>query len=195
MYIYKAIYLARTALALSQHSDRGGKLSIPGDDGPLLEQVYGDAPIGAADLNERLEQWEQEQFGQDAAERFLADGVTLSIPADTSPDMCAIQNPQDLDEWTPTTRLAGDSQNVVIQDGDYAIDREALVEQTVRIGHPGLAKALKELQKPAIPEEWKEHWFLRRCISLKMEDGKCSLGNYTLDYSEKLGLTISKGKQ
>ena len=195
MYIYKAIYLARTALALSQYSDRGGKLSIPGDDGPLLEQVYGDAPIGAADMNERLEQWEQEQFGQDAAERFLADDVTLSIPADISPDMCAIENPRDLDEWTPTTRLAGDSQNVVIQDGDYDIDREALVEQTVRIGHAGLAKALKELRKSAMPEEWKEHWFLRRCVSLKMEDGKCSLGDYTLGYSEKLGLTISKGEK
>ena len=75
--IYKAIYLARTALALSRYIDRNGTLSIPGDDGPLLKQVYGDAPIGAADLADRLEQWKQEQFGQTA-------------PAHSTATLCAI---------------------------------------------------------------------------------------------------------
>ena len=201
MYIYKAIYLARTALALSCYSERGGKLSIPGDDGPLLEQVYGDAPISAADMNDRLEQWEQEQFGQDAAERFLADDVTLGTPADTSADMCAIQNPQDLDEWTPATRLAGDSRNVVILNGadNVAIlngaddaASEKLIEQTVRVSHQGLVKVLRQIETP---RDWKEHWFLRRCTPLRMEDGACSLDGYTLRYCEKLGLTVSKGQK
>lgn len=190
--IYKAIYLARTALALSRYIDRNGKLSIPGDDGPLLEQVYGDAPIGAADLADRLEQWEQEQFGQDAAERFLADDVTLGDPADTAPDMCAIQNPHDLDEWTPATRLAGDSQNVVILNGAANAATEELVEQTARVSHQGLVKVLRQI---ATPQDWKEHWFLRRCIPLRMEDGACSLDGYTLRYCEKLGLTIAKGEK
>ena len=192
IHIYKAIYLARTALALSHCIDQNGKLSIPGDDGPLLEQVYGDATIGAADLADHLEQWEQEQFGQDAAERFLADDVTLGAPADTAPDMCAIQNPNDLDEWTPATRLAGDSQNVVIFNGATNAATEELVEQTARVSHQGLVKVLRQI---ATPQDWQEHWFLRRCIPLRMEGGACSLDGYTLRYCEKLGLTIAKGEQ
>ena len=190
IHIYKAIYLARTALTLGRYRDRGGKLSIPGDDGPLLEQVYGDDPIGAASLASRLAQWEQEQFGQDAADRFLADDVTLGTPANTPPDMCAVRNPNDLDEWTPTTRLAGDSQNVVILDGPADAATEKCIEQTVRVSHQGLVKAL---QKIPTRQGWKEHWFLRRCIPLQMEDGAFSLDGYTLRYCEKLGLTISKG--
>ena len=192
IHIYKAIYLARTALALSRYIDQNRKLSIPGDDGPLLEQVYGDTPIGAADLADRLEQWEQEQFGQDAAERFLADDVTLGAPADTSPDMCAIQNPQDLDEWTPATRLAGDSRNVVILNGAADAAPEKLIEQTARVSHQGLVKVLRQIETP---RDWKEHWFLRRCAPLRMEDGACSLDGYTLRYCEKLGLTVSKGQK
>ena len=196
--IYKAIYLARTALVLNQLSIDGDEISIPGDDGPLLEQVYGDDPVGDENLAARLAEWEEEQLGEDMAERFQAGGVTLSKPCRTSSDMCAVQILGNIDEQAPVTRLAGDSQNVVILNGTFdaaeAVD-EKLIEQTVRVGHQGVVKALKKLQKPEMPEQWKDHWFLRRCIPLRMEDGKYSLGDFTLGYSEELGLTISKGEK
>ena len=147
--IYKAIYLARTALALSA---QGGKFSIPTDDGPLLEQVYG--AIGAANLEEQLDQWEKKQLGEDAANRFLADGVRLEVPRDIWLDMRAIANWREPDEWTPTTRLGGDSQNFVLLNGDAAHEtlqaalQEKWIEQAVQVSHQGLVRALENSSTP-----------------------------------------------
>ena len=78
----------------------------------------------------------------------------------------------------------------VILDGPADAATKKCIEQTVRVSHQGLVKAL---QKIPTRQDWKEHWFLRRCIPLQMEDGAFSLDGYTLCYCEKLGLTISKG--
>lgn len=185
--IYEPVVLARTALALRQRA--GSQLCIPGDDRALLEDVYGDNPIGDEAIAKRLEEWEQQTFGRQAADRFAAAVKSLPRPEESHSSMVPLASVlKDLDDWSTATRLGADSQLVIVMQEVRGESNDDLVAAAVRVSTPSVVAALRQIDPP---DAWRDHWFLRRCVPLDSPCGE-HIGGYSISYSSKLGLQIRR---
>lgn len=186
--IYEPVVLARTALSIANRA--GAPVRIPGDDRELLEAVYGETPIGDEALAQRLDEWEEQTIGKTAAHRFAAAVKTLPRPADTAATMLPLAAQlAELDDWTAATRLGTESKLVVVTDEAESSATEDLVAATVRVSSPALVASLSGLETP---EEWRDHWFLRRCVPLRLDGDTELMRRYHLSYSRELGLVIRR---
>lgn len=186
--IYEPAVLARSALAVAKYA--GAPIVIPGSESALIEDVYGEKPIGNPALEERLNRWDEQMIALHAAERFAASVRSLAppdrLPADLTPLAARLA---DMDDWSPSTRLGAESQTAVVLDCQQHVAYDRLVDRSLRVSSPRLVRLLRRLQRPP---EWNDHWFLRRCVPLDLRQGFLRIEGYQLSYSRGLGLKIAK---
>lgn len=194
-YVYEAVTLARSLLALEAH---GTKLIVPDEVQDLVEAVYGDREtLADAALEGLMAGWEKKADGDAVADVFFGRNAIIPSPDIVSDAWSSVESLQSLgDDTMPIgTRLARPSVEVaLIEDsssGDVsALSIGAVLDRCVKIDNKKWYSKLRE-RVPFAP--WKDRGPLRYVLPLALNDGLYRDGDEVLKYDAELGLELLKG--